>query len=209
MPYVREQPHVIRMRWWEWSHHSSLCCIIDIRSNNGSPCGYGKARSYPFSLFLFDCCVGTKSPQLFVGMLVPSAFNAYDRLVPRPEPYVDKPQFTRPRLTAESIWPPAMGAKRLAWTATQLCRIGRFMGLYKLTRSARDNKSQAIFFVGLGISLWLIPLASMAPADACDTTISNAKISYAKRWPRGLVGRKFPRRGHAIRWHGLAVFDNL
>jgi hypothetical protein len=45
-----------------------------------------------------------------------------------------------------------MGAKRSAWTAAQSCRIGRFMGL-KLRRSAHDNKSRAIFFVGLGISL--------------------------------------------------------
>jgi hypothetical protein len=46
-----------------------------------------------------------------------------------------------------------MGAKRSAWTAAQLCRIGRSNGSDKLTRSAHDNKSRAIFFVGLGISL--------------------------------------------------------
>jgi hypothetical protein len=35
-------------------------------------------------------------------------------------------------------------------------------------RSSRDHESRAIFVVGLGISLWLIPLASMAPANARD-----------------------------------------
>jgi len=84
----------------------------------------------------FDCCVGTQSPQLRVGTLVPSAFNPRDTvlsltcegLIPRTEPYVNKPQFTRPRLAAESIWHPEMGAKCSAWTAAQLCRIGRFNG---------------------------------------------------------------------------------
>ncbi len=49
-----------------------------IQSCDDSPCGYGKARRYPLSQFLFDCCTGTKSPQLCVGTLVPSAFNPRD-----------------------------------------------------------------------------------------------------------------------------------
>ena len=71
---------------------------------------------------------GRWSPQRSIlGTTVPSL--AYDGLVPRPEPYVDKPQFTRPRLTTESIWPPAMGAKRSAWTAAQSSRLADPVGL--------------------------------------------------------------------------------
>ena len=41
------------------------------------------------------------------------------------------------------------------------------MGLYKLRRSSRDDKSRANFIISLvGISLLLIPSASMAPANA-------------------------------------------
>jgi hypothetical protein len=42
------------------------------------------------------------------------------------------------------------------------------MGRYKQRRSARDDKSWAIFVVGVGISLRLIPSSAlMAPAKAC------------------------------------------
>ena len=77
-----------------------------------SPLSFASRRWSPQRSIL-----GTQSPHL-----------AYDRLVPRPKPYVDKPQFTWPRLMAELIWPPAMGAKRSAWTAAQSCRIGRSNG---------------------------------------------------------------------------------
>ena len=151
---------------------------------------------------------GRWSPQRSIlGTTVPSL--AYDGLVPRPEPYVDKPQFTRPRLTTESIWPPAMGAKRSAWTAAQSCRIGRSNGSNKLTQSSRDNKSQEIFVVGLGISLCLIPLASMAPANARGTRQSTKLQRLRREMTARSRGPQSPRRGHAIQWHGLAVFDNL
>ena len=61
---------------------------------------YGKAISYPFSHFLFGCCVGTlvlSALHWDVGPLsiqswgktVPSL--AINRLVPQPKPYVNKP----------------------------------------------------------------------------------------------------------------------
>jgi len=71
--------------------------------------------------------------------------------------------------------------------------IGTFFGSDKLRRSSRDDKSRTVFVVGFGISLRLIPSASMAPAN----------VTARSRGPQS------PHRGHAIRWHGPAVFDNL
>jgi hypothetical protein len=137
--------------------------VLHRRSNRAMilPVGVGRQEGIPspkYSLIVasghspLSFVSGRWSPQRSIlGTTVPSL--AYDGLVPRPEPYVDKPQFTRPRLTTESIWPPAMGAKRSAWTAAQSCRIGRSNGSDKLRRSSRDDESRAIFVVGLGISL--------------------------------------------------------
>ena len=44
-----------------------------------------------------------------------------------------------------------------------------------LRRSSCDDKSRAIFVIGLGLSLWLIPSASMAPAEAWGTQ-QSAKL---------------------------------
>jgi hypothetical protein len=145
---------------------------------------------------------GTTSPKISVIVpsasphlrtLVPSAFNhrdtvpslAYDGLAPQPKPYVNKPQFTRPRLTAESIWPPAMGAKRSVWTAIQSCRISRFNGSDKLTRSARDNKLWVIFVVGLGLGISLCLISSVEDK-------LHEKMTARSRGPQS------PRLGHAI-----------
>jgi hypothetical protein len=83
------------------------------------------------------------------------------------------------------------------------------MGLYKLTQSSRDNQSQEIFVVGLGISLCLIPSASMAPANARGTQQSTKLQRLRREMTVRSRGPQSPRRVHAIRWHGPAVFDNL
>ncbi len=169
---------VTQMIWWEWSHHSSSCCIVDPIELWFS-LWVGMARRYPFSHYCLivasghsplSCASGHWSPRCSIHRTaVPSL--AFDRLVPQPEPYVNKPCYhtasrhltgwshnpshmstslaiTWPRLSAESIWPPVMGARHSAWTATtQLCHIGRFNGSDKLTRSAFDHKSWVIFVV--------------------------------------------------------------
>ncbi len=57
---------VTQMTWWMCSYHSSLFCIVN--SIKWWSLWVGTARRYPFSQFLFDCRVWTKSPQLHVGM---------------------------------------------------------------------------------------------------------------------------------------------
>ena len=78
-----------------------------------------------------------------------------------------------------------------------------------LTQSSRDNKSQEIFVLGLGISLCLIPLASMAPANARGTRQSTKLQRLRREMTVRSRGPQSPRQGHAIQWHGPAVFDNL
>jgi len=74
-----------------------------------------------------------------------------------------------------------------------------------ISRSAHDHKSRAIFVFGLRISLWLIPLALMAPANAPSTQQSarqrwatqrdDHEVSWAAIAP--------PRTCHSMAWSGV------
>jgi hypothetical protein len=132
---------VTQMTWWECSH---LLIIMHRRSNQSMilPVGWGWQEGIPspkISLIIASghsplsfasrhwspqhSILGTQSPHWLATGWSHNPSHTSTILV-----------ITRPRLaaTAELIWPPTMGAKCSAWTATQLCRIGRFNGSDKL-----------------------------------------------------------------------------
>jgi len=196
---------------WEWSHHSSSNCIVDpfkwwfslwVREGK-------KVSLLPISIWLLPW---DKVPSALWWDLGPLSSQSLGHSSLSSLQQADPTTQAIRWQTVESIWPPAMGAKQLAWTATQSCRIGRFSGSDKLSISACDHKSRVIFVIGLGLSLWLSLSTSMAPTDAPRyMTISYTKINYnyTKRWPQGLVGHNRPAKAMPFYVMVWRYFDNL
>jgi len=82
---------------------------------------------------------------------------------------------------------------------------GGSLGATFVMQAQIGNKSRAIFVVG-SVS-GLIPLASMAPTNTrWYMTISYATSKLCTEMTTRYRGPQSLCQGHAIQWHGLAVF---
>jgi len=148
------------------------------------------ASGIPLSL-VFDCCVKTEVSSAI--QLGPSP-HGFRRLVVLQHSHSrQSSQITWPRLTAESIWPPEMGAKRSAWTATQSCCIGRFNG------SVLTNKKCLRQQVTDDLLCWpriLRPRWRSLMLAVLDNQLPGDKLR--KEMTARSHGLQSPRRGHAI-----------
>ena len=107
----------------------------------------------------------------------------------------------------EPVWTPSQ--KRSAWTATQLCRTGRFNGFNKLRRvPVTTSHRRSLSSASESVSAWSL-LPRWRPLAL--TVLDNQLIyeGYAERWPWGLMGCNRPAEAmpFTIQWHGPIIFQ--